>query len=134
MMRLLLFSLLTKMRPVSLPWDGAGMKAATPSARTRNTFCMLTDPSRTLGGQDRNRHGAELHPLRLLQQPELIEIKRGRARLRAGTRSLLISIGFLWVFIFPQIFGQPLLRLAAHDLLARLDGAIGEWARISEPV
>src|SRR5271166_635965 len=40
MMRLLLFSLLTKMRPVSLQWEGADMKAATPRARTKSISRM----------------------------------------------------------------------------------------------
>src|SRR5262249_36499164 len=90
------------------------------------------DCSRALGRQDRSRHGAELYLLRLLQQPELSEVNGGQTGLRLGAGPALSGVGFSLISVSVQPPGHSLLRLAAYDLVACLDGAIREGTRIRE--
>src|SRR5439155_10741083 len=90
------------------------------------TSAVADSKSRDLGRQGRHRHRTELHALGLLQQLELLEIDGSGARIRARSRFLLIRLRLFLRFAPAEIFGQALLRLAAHDLVARLGGAIGE--------
>ena len=89
---------------------------------------------RYLRRQPGNRHGSELHPLHLLQQPELIEVDGRQAGLGAGARSLIIRFGVLTGFGAAEVLGRALLRLAAHDLFARLGRPVGEGARIGQTI
>jgi len=87
-----------------------------------------------LGGNVGAGHRAELHALHLLQQPELIEIDRAHSGLGAGSRLLLRELGVLLLVRAAEVFGRALLRLAAHDLVARLGRAVGKRARVGKPV
>jgi hypothetical protein len=59
-------------------------------------------------------------------------VDRGQTGINATSRSLVVRFGLLLLFTAAEIVGQTLLRLAAHDLIARLGGPIGERARIGQ--
>src|SRR5712671_8133836 len=93
-------------------------------------------PSR-LRRQKRSRHRVELDA-RYAVQRDIIEVDRAAARSRTAVLLLIVDtllLCRLGLLIAPgHILGHAFLRVAGHDFVARLEGAIGQLERIGQPI